>query len=692
VPHLAPPIPTALWRRLSLTITAIFFAAAASAQSPPNGWIDANINGGPGTWSYNDDGFSVEGAGVDIWGTADSFHFSYMVLNGDGVLRARVREVAGPQDWTKAGLMIRQSLDPGSPHHYLLASVGKGLAYQRRLAPGATSLHTPLTGTSAPVWYRIARMGAQVELGISSDGVNWQSIATVSWPTGPTYIGFAVTSHDDSTTPTAVGRFDGVALTGNERSAPYVEVTRPLAGATIQTTSPATIQWQAGPTDGDAIAYFDVYRGFEQGGAITYEPIAECAHLPADARQCTWSSPGPPSDAAHILVVATDALTDQGRAESGRFQIEAPQSGSLPAGWSSQDIGEVSAAGSASFDGGMFTVSGSGADVWGTADELHFAHMTMNGDFTITARVVTVQNVSRWTKAGLMIRESLAPNARHGFAIATPSTERGTVFQYRDAEGGVSGSVAGPAFAPPIWLKLVKRDRTITSYYRHATTDPWERLQYQVYSGFADAVEVGLAVSSHVDGQLATATFSDVVVEPLAPWQLYNIASNGYSSTDGTIFGLGGQGSDIWSVADSLVGAFVPFVGDGTMTARVRSIVNTSPWAKAGVMFRETLTPGSKHVFMLLSSGHGAALQYRPETDGQSAQAANVAGAAPGWVRLTRHGDQFTAEMSVDGVTFSTVGSVTVPMSQTLYVGIAHTSHNPSEPGDAIFDDLRVTR
>ena len=665
---------------------------AAAQTSPPDGWLDGHINGGTGTWSFNDEGFTVEGAGTDIWGTADSFEFAYQVLNGDGELRARLRQVSGTQAWTKAGVMIRESLDPGSAHHFLLGSLAKGLAYQRRLTAGASSLNTPLPSSATAIWFRIVRAGGQVTLGMSSDGVNWETVATASWPTGPTYIGFAVTSHDASTTPTAFGRFDNVALTGNQRSAPFVNVISPQAGAVVTAASPYTIQWQAGSTDADPLDHFSVYLGFEQGGTISYQPLSGCTFLPADARQCTWSSPGPASDAAHILVVATDRLTDQGSGDSGRFQIAGSQSGTLPAGWSSQDVGAVAAAGSASFDGRMFTVSGSGADVWGTADEFHFAHVTMTGDFTITAQVVTVQNVNQWTKAGLMIRESLAADARHGFMLATPSTVKGTAFQYRDAAGGTSASVPGPAFAPPVWLKLVKRGITITSYFRHGITDPWQMLNYQVYSGFADTVEAGLAVSSHVDGQLASATFSDVVVEALPPWRASGVASSGSASYDSTIFGLFGRGSDIWGTADSMFFAYVPWTGDGTMTARVRSLENSSAWAKAGVMFRESLNPDSRHAFLLLSPGHGSALQYRPVTGGQSAQAANVPGSVPAWLRLTRRGDQFTAEVSVDGVTFSAVGSVTVPMNQTLFVGIAHTSHNESADGGAVFDDLRITK
>src|SRR4051812_25023222 len=357
----------------------ILAAATASAQTdPPDDWLDAHIGGATGAWSYNDDGFSVSASGTDIWGTADSFHFVYEQLNGDGELRARIILVSGTQDWTKAGLMIRQTLDPGSPHHFLLASKGKGLAYQRRLTQGGTSLSTSVAG-AVPVWLRIRRAGTLVEMATSNDGVNWHRVATVTWPTGPTLLGFAVTSHDGSTTPTAFGRFErSVALTGNARSAPFVDVVSPRPGDVVRTNAPYLIQWQASTTDADRLDHFNVYVGTDQSGTVTYEPIAGCTNVPADARSCNWASPGPASDRAYVLVTAVDALNDQGASASGPFTIESPQVGSLPAGWSDRDIGSVSAAGSASFDAGRFTVTGSGADIWGTADEFHYASRLMS--------------------------------------------------------------------------------------------------------------------------------------------------------------------------------------------------------------------------------------------------------------------------------------------------------------------------
>ena len=101
----------------------------------------------------------------------------------------------------------------------------------------------------------------------------------------------------------------------------------------------------------------------------------------------------------------------------------APPPPSLPSGWSNQDIGSVAVAGSASVSNGVFTLAGSGADIWGTADQFHFAYRTLTGNGSIVARVATLQNVDQWTKAGVMIRASLTPGSRHAMMIA--SVEQG---------------------------------------------------------------------------------------------------------------------------------------------------------------------------------------------------------------------------------------------------------------------------
>ncbi|HEY2012148.1 MAG TPA: hypothetical protein VGH38_01550, partial [Bryobacteraceae bacterium] len=67
---------------------------------------------------------------------------------------------------------------------------------------------------------------------------------------------------------------------------------------------------------------------------------------------------------------------------------------------------------------------------------------------------------------------------------------------------------------------------------------------------------------------------------------------SGAGSGSGPVFSVSGGGSDIWGAADQFNFNYWRLSGDGTITARIRSVTNTGFYAKAGVMLRETLDAG----------------------------------------------------------------------------------------------------
>jgi hypothetical protein len=181
---------------------------------------------------------------------------------------------------------------------------------------------------------------------------------------------------------------------------------------------------------------------------------------------------------------------------------------SLPAGWSSADIGAVGAAGSASYNAGVFTVAGSGADVWGTADALRLAYTTLTGDGSIVAQVTREDAVANWTKAGVMMRESLDPASRHAFMLVSPG--KGLAFQRRTQTAGISTSTSGFAGLAPYFVKLTRTGATIAASIS-ADGTAWSVVGTDTIA-MAPTIYVGLAVSSHVAGTLATATFANTTV------------------------------------------------------------------------------------------------------------------------------------------------------------------------------------
>jgi hypothetical protein len=58
-------------------------------------------------------------------------------------------------------------------------------------------------------------------------------------------------------------------------------------------------------------------------------------------------------------------------------------------------------------------------------------------------------------------------------------------------------------------------------------------------------------------------------------------------------------------------------------------------------------------------------------------------------VRLVRSGNTFTAYASPDGSTWTFVGTDTIPMAASVYIGLVVTSHNNTVIDTAMVDSVR---
>src|SRR5207244_12659289 len=105
------------------------------------------------------------------------------------------------------------------------------------------------------------------------------------------------------------------------------------------------------------------------------------------------------SEHARIKVTVTDTAGNSSDGVSAPFSLRPTATAPLPPDWRHEDIGVVGAPGSESFENGVFTVTGSGADIWGTADEFHYVFQSIiNNNLEMTTHVDSVQNVNAWTK------------------------------------------------------------------------------------------------------------------------------------------------------------------------------------------------------------------------------------------------------------------------------------------------------
>ena len=162
--------------------------------------------------------YTMTASGADIWGQSDQFHFAYKMLTGAGSIIARVNSVENTNGWAKAGVMIRETLDPGSAHAFACITPGNGVAYQYRLITGDVSSNNNQSGITTPYWVKLERnIAGSFTVFHSTNGSIWEPVTGAvpqNIPMGSNvYIGLALTSHD--TALTCQAEFSNVTITGS---------------------------------------------------------------------------------------------------------------------------------------------------------------------------------------------------------------------------------------------------------------------------------------------------------------------------------------------------------------------------------------------------------------------------------------------------------------------------------------------
>jgi regulation of enolase protein 1 (concanavalin A-like superfamily) len=390
--------PDLFCRNLLLTASFIVsFVGSARGQTLPAPWSARDI-GSPtlsGSASHASGVFSVDAAGVDIWGSSDQFHFVSQAVSGDVDVRARIDGLTPTHRWAKAGVMIRSALTASAAHGFALVTPGMGLAFQRRVQAGAQSLHTAGDAVTAPIWVRLVRQGSRVTAYASRDGQAWVQIGAETIALGATaYVGIAVTSHD----------------------------------ASIRTTA----------------------------------------------------------DVSNVRVTTL----------------------ALPNGQASADIGSPTIAGSATYAGGTYTIKAAGTDIWNSADQFHYVYQQMNDDGEVLARIASLGYTHQWAKAGVMIRETLAADSPHAFALV--SAAQGYAFQRRLDSGTSSINTAGGSGGAPGWVRLVRAGQMLTAF-RSADGVNWTVIGSDAVT-MTGTVYVGIAVTSHNVSAATTAVVDSLTV------------------------------------------------------------------------------------------------------------------------------------------------------------------------------------
>ncbi len=274
--------------------------------------------------------------------------------------------------------------------------------------------------------------------------------------------------------------------------------------------------------------------------------------------------------------------------------------------WSDTDVGGPLPAGSASFSNNTITVSGGGSDIFGAAgansapvDQFNFAYQPVTysgtGNQAIVAEVSNQTNTNSSAKAGIMIRDSLGAGAEFADAVITPGS--GAMFQYRPSDGAsATWNGVSTSFSGPYWVMLIRNGNIVSGYGN--TTDSsnlatWTNLGSETFANLPNTVYFGMAVTSHNNGTLGSAHFSNVVIGapasplPLAPSNLQ------------VVVGTGSQLNLSWTdAANANADGYVVFraLGNGSFQA----VATLSPTATS--YFDTALTNGATYSYFVEAS------------------------------------------------------------------------------------------
>ncbi len=476
-------------------------------------------------------------SGQDIYTTEDGFRFEQVVLTGDGEVRARVRSFGNTNPWAKAGVMVRETLAAGSRHAMMFITppdAGNGFGMVSRLTANGTTGYAggPALSTAPDNWVRLVREGNVLTGYASANGSTWALVSTTTLTnlSAQVYVGLAATAADSGLTTTA--EFDNVQVIGAQTAvAPSVT----LSTASGIETGPFTAQVQFSQSvTGLTLSDFTVSNatasnlsGSGVAYSITLTPVASgivTVSLPAGAAQNSAATGSTASNVVSVTYTVPATVAFVG-----------------------QDVGGPLVAGSTTFSSGVYTVKGSGSDIYGTADGFHFALTQLTGDGEIRARVTSQSNTNPWSKTGVMIREALTAGARHVMAFTTPAGENnGFGMVWRPIANAATNYAGGPALnaAPNNWVRLVRSGTTISAY-ASSNGNAWTLMGTATLAGLSNTVYVGLAVTSSSRSTLATSTFDNVQVAGAQAVVAPAVTLGAASSTEAGPFTIQAQFSQV---------------------------------------------------------------------------------------------------------------------------------------------------
>lgn len=279
--------------------------------------------------------------------------------------------------------------------------------------------------------------------------------------------------------------------------------------------------------------------------------------------------------------------------------------------------------------------------------------------------------------------------ARVNERVPTPSLPFGTTDAYYTADNTGHGGAGGNVALNLIYNAYVVRKGLQAPYIvKRRPRMPVDGGSFMFIKDVDRSVATPLLPPPIPATTSITSGFSNVEIGGATP--------TGGAFYSGSNWKVQGGGSDIWKAGDSCHFTYKAITGNCAIIAKVESVQNTSPSAKAGVMMRTSLSEGAPRAWMCLSS-EGDLQQNLPKLTVYGGTNYGNKGLAKSlssyWVKIERMGNIITGYVSPDGANWAAtdVGRIDAPVPDTIYVGLVVCSAANGTLNTSIFSNVQIT-
>jgi len=188
-----------------------------------------------------------------------------------------------------------------------------------------------------------------------------------------------------------------------------------------------------------------------------------------------------------------------------------PPAMDLIPGWQASDINNARPGGQRQLSSRGMEIYGGGTDIFSNNDQFRLVWAEASGDVRLAARIDFLHDTDKYAKAGVMIRNSVAPDSAHVLLHVFPDGKLVIAWRERDGQPMKEKEIADAGF--PVHVELERKDGRITGRYSQ-DGKTWQSAPLPDAIQLNEDLLVGLAVLSHdKNSSLARAVFEEIDLE-----------------------------------------------------------------------------------------------------------------------------------------------------------------------------------